>query len=280
MVFRKTLMSSPVYVYNFTDTHTATYTVSEIFGLYNLQFMLKTYQWVFFRFSLSRLFAWVALLRYIVPVEPYVLWPKSQQGMPFVLLWTCQPREALHHPLCRVFPCCFTPIHLQNTWGSVRLLGLASYYSSSFNIWWKMPLPVALLSQPPACKEWWSSSTDQWTTLLSLLHPLGRTERAEDLRWFYLYKPSLEGIEKLSGRHLGDCDWLWSHSPIVTSEELCVSRKRLRLCQTHGIHSIILTSSPFLTRLLISVSRSLRRRNRPRKPFTGSVWLAHKTHLK
>ncbi len=91
---------------------------------------------------------------------------------------------------------------------------------------------------------------------------------------------TLERVEKFKCRHMGDCDWLFPHSPIVTSEELCVSRKRLRWCQTHGIHSIILTSSPFLTRLLISVSRSFLRRYRPRKPFSGSIWLAHKTHLK
>lgn len=42
---------------------------------------------------------------------------------------------------------------------------------------------------------------------------------------------------------------------------------------------MIFTSSTFLTRPLISVSMSFRLRNRPRKPFTGSVWLAQSTHL-
>lgn len=42
---------------------------------------------------------------------------------------------------------------------------------------------------------------------------------------------------------------------------------------------MIFTSSIFRTRPLISVSMSFRLRNRPRKPFTGSVWLAQSTHL-
>lgn len=68
-------------------------------------------------------------------------------------------------------------------------------------------------------------------------------------------------------------------SPMVTSEELWASRKRLRCCHTQGTHSTMRTSSVLRVRLLISVSRSFRRRKRPRKPFSGSVWLAHSTHL-
>ncbi len=141
-----------------------------------------TYQWVFFWFSLSRLLAWTALLRYIVPVEPYVLWPKSQQGMPLVLLWTCNPREALHHPLRRVLPCCLTPIHLQNKQIILCLFALASQYCNDGHMM-EGTLPAALLWQPPACRGWWSSSTDRWTTLSSLQHPLGRTKRVEVLWW-------------------------------------------------------------------------------------------------
>lgn len=73
-------------------------------------------------------------------------------------------------------------------------------------------------------------------------------------------------------------DWE-EHLPIVTSEELWASKNLFRCCQTFGIQSIILTSSAFLILPLISVSISFLLRKRPRKPLTGSVWLAHSTHL-
>lgn len=73
-------------------------------------------------------------------------------------------------------------------------------------------------------------------------------------------------------------DWA-EHLPIVTSEELWASKNLFKCCQTLGIQSIILTSSAFLILLLISVSINFLLRKRPRKPLTGSVWLAHSTHL-
>ncbi|TNN58917.1 hypothetical protein EYF80_030830 [Liparis tanakae] len=51
--------------------------------------------------------------------------------------------------------------------------------------------------------------------------------------------------------------------PMVTSEELCASRKRLRWCQTRGIQSMILTSSMLRVRLPISVSISFLLRDLP-----------------
>lgn len=68
-------------------------------------------------------------------------------------------------------------------------------------------------------------------------------------------------------------------SPIVTSDELWVSRKRFRWCQTRGTQSMIFTSSALRVRLPISTSISFLLRYRPRNPFTGSVWLAQSTHL-
>lgn len=68
-------------------------------------------------------------------------------------------------------------------------------------------------------------------------------------------------------------------SPMVTSEELWLSRKRLRWCQTRGTQSMIFTSSVLRVRLPISISISFLLRWRPRNPFTGSMWLAHRTHL-
>lgn len=46
-----------------------------------------------------------------------------------------------------------------------------------------------------------------------------------------------------------------------------------------GIQLMIFTSSVLRARPLISVSMSFLLRKRPRKPFTGSVWLAQSTHL-
>lgn len=68
-------------------------------------------------------------------------------------------------------------------------------------------------------------------------------------------------------------------SPMVTSEELCVSRKLLRWCHVFGIQSMILMSSLLRMFFSISVSISFLLRYLPKKPLTGSVWLAHSTHL-
>lgn len=65
----------------------------------------------------------------------------------------------------------------------------------------------------------------------------------------------------------------------MTSEELWVSRKLLRWCHVLGIQSIILTRSLLRIFLSISISISFLRRYLPKKPFTGSVWFAHNTHL-
>lgn len=42
-------------------------------------------------------------------------------------------------------------------------------------------LPVNLLSQPPACRGWWSSSTGQWTKHENRPHPSDRTGTNVDL---------------------------------------------------------------------------------------------------
>ena len=68
-------------------------------------------------------------------------------------------------------------------------------------------------------------------------------------------------------------------SPIVTSDELWVSRNLLRCCHTFGIQSKMRFRSLLRTPSWTSTSNKRRRKNRPRKPFTGSMWLAHKTHL-
>lgn len=68
--------------------------------------------------------------------------------------------------------------------------------------------------------------------------------------------------------------------PIVTSEELCVSRNLLRWSQTLGTQSMILFRSLLRIPVLTSASTSFRRRYLPRNPFTGSMWLAQSTHRK
>ena len=67
---------------------------------------------------------------------------------------------------------------------------------------------------------------------------------------------------------------------MVTSEELCVSRNLFRCCHTLGIHSTILMRSLFFELLSTSASTSFLLRYLPRNPLTGSMWFAHRTHLK
>lgn len=68
-------------------------------------------------------------------------------------------------------------------------------------------------------------------------------------------------------------------SPMVTSEELCVSKKLLRWCHAFGSQSIILMRSLLRAFLSISVSISFLLKYLDKNPLTGSVWLAHNTHL-
>lgn len=72
---------------------------------------------------------------------------------------------------------------------------------------------------------------------------------------------------------------LFVYLPMVTSDELCVSRNLLMCNQTLGIQSIILFRSLFLILVRTSASTNFRRKNLPRNPLTGSIWLAQSTHL-
>lgn len=113
-------------------------------------------------------------------------------------------------------------------------------------------LPEVLPVRPPACKGWWSSSTGPWTKPWIPQHPWDTTGRAEVLRATKRTHKMLIVIS-IQKVFINRASLLL---PMVTSEELCVSRKRLRWCQTRGIQSMIFTSSMLRVRLPISVSIS------------------------
>lgn len=97
---------------------------------------------------------------------------------------------------------------------------------------------------------------------------------------------SFANINILFKRHLNKLnmkarkEWMWIDQPMVTSEELCVSRNWLRWCQTRGNQSTTRARSESRAPTPHSVSTRRRIRNRPSSPFTGSMWLAHSTHRK
>jgi len=70
------------------------------------------------------------------------------------------------------------------------------------------------------------------------------------------------------------------NSPIVTSVELWVSNRRFSCCHSNWIHCTIWSSRLHSVLSLTDDSAILRRKYRPRKPCTGSIWFAHKTHRK
>ncbi len=143
-------------------------------------------------------------------------------------------------------------------------------------------LPVSLLSLPPACRGWWSSSTGQWTKHEKPSTSIGhdRNKRGPGWRDMRLTFNSCSELVTLGTV----CSYLFQYGGLSPYQW-----SRQRSCGPPGSgwggarpEGSSLWSSPapgYVIRLPISISISFLLRNRPRKPFTGSMWLAHSTHL-